>query len=118
MQPFLVFLLCLIPVTLYCLFFAWINSRERSLLVNGSWDFVGILFAASGFLILGGPAILEGVFDRYQRAQVRAGAPLHENLDFYICNGMKLIYFAGIVGGSARGLRRRRTHTLATNPDP
>ena len=118
MQPFLVFLLCLIPVTLYCLFFAWINSRERSLLVNGSWDFVGILFASCGFLILGGPAILEGVFDRYQRAQVRAGAPLHENLDFYIWHGMKRVYFAGIVGGAAWVLRRRRKYTLAYNVDP
>ncbi|MFL5240938.1 MAG: hypothetical protein ACJ8FY_02425 [Gemmataceae bacterium] len=118
MESFLVFLLCLIPVILYCLFFAWINSRERGLLVNGSWDFVGILFATSAFLIVGGPAILEGVFDRFQQAQVRFNAPFRENLDFYIWNGMKLIYFAGVVGVCAWVLRRRQKLTLAYNVDP
>ena len=33
-------------------------DRRQPLFVPGPWDFAGILFAASGFLLAGGPALL------------------------------------------------------------
>jgi hypothetical protein len=118
MESLLFFLLCLIPIIFYCLIFAWINSRERGLLVNGAWDFVGILFAASGFLILAGPSILAGIFDRLQLAQARSGAAFNDALSFYLWKGLSLAYFCTVVIGTIVVIRRRRSLTTAYNVDP
>src|SRR6516165_5335559 len=118
MESLLFFLLCLIPIIFYCLIFAWINSRERGLLVNGAWDFVGILFAASGFLILAGPSILAGIFDRLQLAQVRGGAAVNDGTSFYLWKALSFAYFGIVVGGAIAVIRRRRALTTAYNVDP
>ena len=56
-------LLLLAPVAVYLSVLAWINRRPRGMLVSGPWDFAGILLAASGFLLFGGPALIVS-FDR------------------------------------------------------
>jgi hypothetical protein len=43
-----------LPLAVYLLVLAWINRGRRALMVSGPWDFAGILFAASGFLLFGG----------------------------------------------------------------
>src|SRR5205085_9151174 len=48
----------LFPIAIYLSVLGWINRRARGLLISGPWDFAGILFAASGFLFLGGPTLL------------------------------------------------------------
>jgi hypothetical protein len=118
MESLLFFLLCLIPIIFYCLIFAWINSRERGLLVNGAWDFVGVLFAASGFLILAGPSILAGVFDRLQLAQVRGGAAINDVTSFYLWKALSFAYFGILVVGTIIVIRRRGSLTTAYNVDP
>src|SRR6266702_3903435 len=115
MESLLFFLLGLIPVVLYCLVFAWINSRERGVLVRGTWDFVGVLFAASGFLILAGPNILEGIFDRYQLALARGGARANEGTSYFLWIGLMLLYFSLVVVGTYLIIRRRSRITTAYN---
>lgn len=118
MESLLFFLLGLIPIVLYCLVFAWINSRERSVLVNGTWDFVGVLFAASGFLILVGPNILAGIFDRYQLALARGGTRPHESTSYFLWIALMLLYFTIVVVGTYFILLRRSKITTAYNVDP
>jgi hypothetical protein len=77
LQTLLVFLF---PLAVYCWLLGMINKRERPLMVSGRWDCVGLLFAASGFLLVVGPAILSGMYYRVlldvpQRHQAR---PIHD----------------------------------------
>src|SRR5262245_36772142 len=51
-------LVCLFPLALYFLYLAWLHQRPQPTLVPGRWDFVGVLVALSGFLLVGGPAVL------------------------------------------------------------
>jgi hypothetical protein len=67
------FLLWLVfPLAFYCLVLGTINRRAQPLVVAGSWDFVGLLCALSGFLLIAGPWMIRQQFDRaestiYQR---------------------------------------------------
>ncbi len=60
-------LLFLFPVAFYCLVLAVLNRRSHPTMVTGSWDFLGLLFAASGFLLFAAPALLRGFFERILR---------------------------------------------------
>ena len=67
----------LFPLTIYLFVLGLINRRRGPLLVSGPWDFAGVLFAASGFLLVVGPSILAGMGDRWRvvrlAGQIRAG---------------------------------------------
>src|SRR4051794_26698381 len=54
----------LFPLAVYCLILAMLNRRLQPALVSGSWDLVGLLFAASGFLLIDGPALLAVFYHR------------------------------------------------------
>src|SRR4051794_311738 len=54
----------LLPVGFYCLVLASINRRGRPLLVSGTWDTVGLLFAVSGFFLITIPMLLSEIFAR------------------------------------------------------
>src|SRR5688572_316756 len=54
----------LVPVGTYCLILATINRRSRPLFVSGLWDAVGLLFATSGFFLVGVPMLLTEFFNR------------------------------------------------------
>src|SRR5260370_14843850 len=60
----LIFLAFVTPLAVYCLVLSVINRRRHPVIVAGSWDFAGVLFAASGFLLLGGRAILTGLYEQ------------------------------------------------------
>jgi len=53
--------LALPPLALYLLALGWVNRRPRPMMAAGTWDFAGVLFALSGFLLFGGPALLGGL---------------------------------------------------------
>jgi hypothetical protein len=57
----------LLPVAIYCAVLAGINRRQHPLMVSGRWDLVGLLFAASGFLLLVAPVLLSGLYYRAVR---------------------------------------------------
>jgi hypothetical protein len=98
-----------------------INRRLRPLMVPGPWDFVGLLLAASGFLLVAGPAILTGLYSRALRElPPGSGRPLAaalwEILSFQW--GLWLTYYGLVVVGAIGLLRLRRWKTVIYNVDP
>jgi hypothetical protein len=63
-QLFLTLLVSLFPLALYCFILAGVNRRDRPLLLRGTWDFVGVLFALSGMLLWAGPLLLTNLGQR------------------------------------------------------
>ena len=109
------------PLALYLIVLGWINRRSRPVMTAGAWDFAGVLFALSGFLVFGGPAFL-GSLDEQSRAfwllgvSEPAKASPAGNWTFWIA--VRLIYFAVVAGGAAFVLWRSRRLTSVYNVDP
>jgi len=61
-----IFVVCFVPLGLYLLLLGHINRQSRPVVVSGTLDFIGVLFAASGFLLFGGPAILTGLNENWR----------------------------------------------------
>jgi len=62
----------LFPLAFYFLVLGMINRRTEPLMVSGRWDFVGLLCALSGFLLINGPGLIDRLYSReveriYQR---------------------------------------------------
>lgn len=118
----MILLAFLFPFTLYVLVLGLINRRANPLVVSGPWDFVGILFAASGFLLLGGPAVLSSLSERWRTTWLlgpdAAGpaAPGESGWELWVF--LSLAYFAVVVGGSAFLLWRQRNLTAIYNITP
>src|SRR5262245_39222458 len=60
----------LFPVTIYLVLLGMLNRHRSPVVVPGPWDFAGVLFAASGFLLVGGPSVLAGVGDRWRIVRI------------------------------------------------
>jgi hypothetical protein len=107
------------PLGLYLIVLGWINRRPRPVMASGTWDFAGVLFAVSGFVLAGGPALL-GSLDEQSRLfwllgetePARAGGG---NGAFWIA--IRLLYFAVVAGGAAFLLWRSRRLTSVYNVD-
>jgi hypothetical protein len=116
----LIFLALVIPLAVYCLVLSVINRRRHPVIVPGPWDFAGVLFAASGMLILGGPAILTGLYEQWRLSwllgQTRYLQGIGENWGFWV--SLWLLYFAVVAGGSILMLARRRALTSIYNVEP
>jgi hypothetical protein len=86
--------------------------------VPGTWDFVGILFAASGFLLVTGPAVISSGSESWRLFWLfgaRAGIPAIDERAARIWSLLAIIYFATIVGVATYFLRRRRGLTAIYN---
>jgi hypothetical protein len=109
----------LVPLAVYCLVLGLINRLRRPLMISAVWDFAGILFAASGFLALAGPAMLTGFSEDWRmfwlvgHAQGLAGAGNED-----IWRGLAVTYFVVVVVGSAYVLWLRRGQTAVYNVNP
>jgi hypothetical protein len=55
-------LLFLFPLAVYCVVLAILNRRLQPTLVPGAWDFLGLLFAASGLLLFAVPRFINSFF--------------------------------------------------------
>jgi hypothetical protein len=62
----LIFVVFFVPLAVYLLILGHINRGPRPLIVSGTWDFIGVLFAASGFLLAGGPAIVTALSEHWR----------------------------------------------------
>jgi hypothetical protein len=62
----LILLAFFLPLAFYVLVLGIINRRPQPLMVSGPWDFVGILFAASGFLVFGGPFVISTLNENWR----------------------------------------------------
>ena len=112
----------LFPLAVYFLILALINSRRRPTLMSGPWDFALVLFALSGFILVGGPSILAH-FDRlwhylvYQarfRTFLRALSLEEAQPGLWIW----LSYAVLALGGSAFLLWRRRHVSVVYHVSP
>ena len=116
----MIFLAFVIPLAIYCLILSFVNRKRHPVVVSGSWDFAGVLFAASGFLLLGGPAILTGFYEHWRLSWLLGEAPtlndVGESWSFWVC--LWLAYFVAVGGGSAWVLWRRRRVTSIYNVEP
>jgi hypothetical protein len=116
----LILLAFLFPLAIYLLILGSINRRRHPLLVSGSWDFAGLLFAASGFLLFGGPGALSVLNDRWRDSLVFGQMPsspeaMESLWQWWLF--LMIAYFAVIVGGSAFFLWRSRQQTSIYNID-
>src|SRR5436309_6223400 len=119
----LLLLALLFPVAVYLAVLGWLNRRPHGFLVSGPWDFCGVLFAASGFLTLGGPALIDSLSqsDAWRRLWLMGKAGQGRPLTEYLELGRALLYggyFLLVVSASAFLLWRRRRLTAVYNVDP
>src|SRR5438876_961395 len=116
----LIFLAFVVPLAVYCLVLSAINRRRHPVVVPGPWDFAGVLFAAAGFLLLGGPAILTGTYEQWRLTwllgRTRYLQGIGENWNFWIT--LWFLYFVSIAACSALVLWRRRAQTSIYNIEP
>jgi hypothetical protein len=103
--PSLILLVFFFPLAVYLLILGSINRRRYPLMVSGTWDFIGILFAASGLLFCGGPAALHNLNDRF---------PLYWQYWLFL----SILYFGIVVGGAAFLLWWQRRLTSIYNVEP
>jgi hypothetical protein len=112
---------CLFPLAFYCLVVASLNNRSRPTMVSGPADFAGVLLATTGFLVVGGPLVLSGIHNAWQRsvlsgqsfASIRSLLSGPSELWLFLWVG----YFALVVGGSIWLLQSRRTVCVIYNLD-
>jgi hypothetical protein len=115
--PRLILLAFFLPVAVYLLVLGGVNRRRYPLMVSGVWDFIGILFAASGFLLFGGPAILSSFNDSSRRFWL-LGRTVHLEGGWQVWLFFAVLYFVCIIAGSALVLSRQRTLTSIYNAEP
>lgn len=112
----MILLAFLLPFTVYVLVLGAVNRRRRPVMVPGIWDFAGVLFAASGFLLFVGPAVLSSRSEgtRLFWAAGRAGdGGAVANLWVFLA----LVYFGVVISGASFLLWRRRDTTSVYNLD-
>jgi hypothetical protein len=114
----LILLACLLPLALYLLVLGAVNRRRQPLFVPGPWDFAGILFAASGFLLAGGPALLSSRSETWRLFWLygRGGAAADGVPESYALPAA--LYFLAVLAWAAYLLWRRRELTAVYNADP
>ena len=95
----LIVLSFLIPPAIYLLTLAFRNRGRHPVMLSGRWDFAGVVFAMSGFLLLGGPAILAALYQRWRLSWVlgrtRFLNGVAENWYFWI--SLWILYFAAVI---------------------
>jgi hypothetical protein len=114
------FLAFLLPLSIYLLALGLINRRHRPLMVAGTWDFAGLLFAASGFLFFGGPAILSLLNERWRIAWLFSPRRTVQSLStegYHFWLLISILYFVAVVAGSAYLIWRRRDQVAIYNVD-
>ncbi len=111
----------LFPLAAYCCILALMNRRGHPVMVSGPWDFAGVLFAVSGFLLLLGPFILNSFNQSWRDLWLRA--PWHSSWGlsdewWYLRLSFCVLYFLIVAGGSFFLLRKRGRFTSIYNVDP
>jgi hypothetical protein len=112
----LIFLAFLLPLALYLLLLGHFHRRHTPVLVSGAWDFIGLLFAGSGFLLFTGPALVTSLSHRWRLFWL-FGVPPNGGME-WTWYFLATCYFALVVGGSAYRFWRVRGQTAVYNAEP
>jgi len=111
----------LLPLAVYIFILAQLNRRPHPVMVSGTWDFAGVLFALSGFLLLGGPFIMASLNQDWREFWIRSPLRSLQGLGeqwWYLRLTIWGIYFLAIAGGSIWLLRGRSRTTSIYNVTP
>ncbi len=117
----MILLAFLLPLAIYLLALGLINRHRHPLLISGVWDFIGLLFAVSGFLFFGGPAALSGLEDRWRMYWLlgqSAGESSGQEGGWPLWGILSAVYFVVVVAGAGLLLARRRRLTTIYNVTP
>jgi hypothetical protein len=109
------------PLAVYFFVLAQLNRRPHPVMVNGVWDFAGILFALSGFLLLGGPFIMASLNQDWRDFWVWSSLRSFEGLSgqwWYLRLLIWGLYFLAVAGGAGLLLRWRSYVTCVYNVVP
>ncbi len=112
------FLVFLFPLGVYLTLLGGINRLPHPVLVSGTWDGVGLLFASSGFLLAVGPAILRGL---YEKSVVLLLSQEEANSMMDVLSQSGLIwgtYYGLVIVGSVVFLVSRRNKEIIYNIEP
>jgi hypothetical protein len=109
------------PIAVYCTIIGMVNRRQRPLMVSGAWDFLGALFAVSGFLLFLGPSLLTGTFREsmnelpFQRGSTSLSTAIAAMwASWWVA---WVLYYLLVVGGAAYLVWLRRNTTVIYNID-
>jgi hypothetical protein len=111
----------LLPLAVYIFILAQLNRRPHPVIVSGAWDFAGVLFALSGFLLLGGPFIMASLNQDWREFWIRSPLRSLQGLSeewWYLRLAVWGAYFLAIAGGSIWLLRGRSRTTSIYNVSP
>lgn len=116
----LILLAFLLPFSVYLLVIGMLNRRPHPIMVPGTWDFVGLVFAASGFLLVGGPAVLSSGSEGWRMFWLFGSRDALRTADGTqaLWPVLAAVYFALVVGGVSILLFRRRALTAVYNVEP
>src|SRR5262249_47656505 len=110
--PLLVFLA---PLAIYCLVLAMLNRRPLPVMVRGVWDCVGLIFAASGFLLVVAPTLINRLYANALGNQPLDSGEFYEIwLEYWI---LTLLYYVVVSVGIVVLLWSRSTKTVIYNVD-
>jgi hypothetical protein len=111
----------LLPLAVYIFILAQLNRRPHPVMVSGAWDFAGVLFALSGFLLLGGPFIMASLNQDWREFWIRSPLRSLQGLSeqwWYLRLAVWGAYFLALAGGSIWLLRGRSRTTSIYNVTP
>ena len=115
----MIYLAFFLPLSIYLLILGSINRRRHPVMVSGVIDFIGILFAASGFLIFTGPGILSSLYERWRWFWLVGQRPNSTSEGFWqFWMFLTVLYFFVVVAGAALVFRAQRHLTSIYNADP
>jgi hypothetical protein len=116
----LILLAFILPLALYLLILGTINRRRHPLMVYGPWDFAGVLFAASGFLLFGGPGVLSVLNEHWRDTLLFGQNPASSSATESLWTWglvFAAVYFVFVVAAASLLLWRARNYTAIYSVD-
>ncbi len=116
----MVFVAFFVPLAVYLLVLGAVNRRSRPLLVSGPTDQAGVVFAVSGFLVLGGPVVLASFHERWRLFWLLGEAGSVEGIRhaWQQSTLLSLAYFLTVTAGCGLLFYRSRRLTAIYNVEP